>query len=121
MQDIEKIAQRLRELKQRHDMLYREMKEVDREYEELAAVLGAWMKDNGNLESMKLGGVPVRRVETVYPVIEDFEAFWEYVRENDMPFLLQRRPAATAIREAFDQGTEIPGVQLKTKEKIHVR
>lgn len=120
MNDIEKMALQLRELKQRHNALYKELKEVDRQYDELAKIIAEWMKTNGNLESMKLGGVPIRRVETQYPEIEDFDAFWNYVREHDMPYLLQRRPAVTAIREAFDQGNEIPGIELKTKEKIHV-
>ena len=57
------------------------------------------------------------------PVVEDWDAFYRYIKENDAFYLLQRRPSATAFREAFqlEGDTGIPGVTAATVIKLQDR
>lgn len=59
--------------------------------------------------------------ETVLPQVVDWDAFYEYMKEEDALHLLQRRPAAAAFRELNDSGVAIPGVDPYTQRTIGLR
>lgn len=44
------------------------------------------------------------------PHVEDWQKFYDYIRENGAFELLERRPAAVAIKERWEAGELIPGV-----------
>lgn len=56
----------------------------------------------------------VRISETVQPKVNDWSAVNDYIVENNMPYLFQRRLTATAYRELLQNGIEIPGTEPTT-------
>jgi hypothetical protein len=50
--------------------------------------------------------------------IEDFDAFWNYVRENDAPHLLHRR---VAVRAALELDEDIPGLKREEVRKLGLK
>lgn len=59
--------------------------------------------------------------ETVLPQVVDWEALYEYIRDNDAFYLLQKRPATSAFRELFQSDQPTPGVEQYTKKSISLR
>ena len=56
----------------------------------------------------------VRISEIVQPKVNDWNAVNDYIVENNMPYLFQRRLTATAYRELLQNGIEIPGTEPTT-------
>ena len=56
--------------------------------------------------------------EAVYPQVEDWDAFHQWIRDNDYMHFLEKRAAVLAYREALGQGIAVPGVLPHTKRKI---
>ncbi len=56
----------------------------------------------------------VRISETVQPKVNDWSAVNDYIVENNIPYLFQRRLTATAYRELLQNGIEIPGTEPTT-------
>lgn len=59
--------------------------------------------------------------EEVLPQVVDWEALYEYIRDNDAFYLIQKRPATSAFRELFQSGQPTPGVEKYTKKSISLR
>lgn len=59
--------------------------------------------------------------ETIVPTVNDWDAFYNFIRENDAMHLLQRRVTSTSYREYIDAGQEVPGVVPFTKRSVQVR
>lgn len=55
------------------------------------------------------------------PVLEDMDALWAYMKDNDAPHLLQRRVSSSAFRELQVAGTDVPGVSAYIQRKISLR
>ncbi len=55
------------------------------------------------------------------PTVEDWETFGQYLIDNDMLYLLQRRIAVRAFRELKAAGEEIPGTTTFPKRTISLR
>lgn len=53
--------------------------------------------------------------------VEDWAAFHAYVAKNKYFHLLQKRVSDPAIRELWDSGKKVPGVQPFTKRKLNIR
>ena len=49
--------------------------------------------------------------EELKPAVEDWDAVWAYIRENNEFDLLEKRMSRVAYRERFEQGVVIPGTQ----------
>jgi hypothetical protein len=81
------------------------------------------------LEAMDAEGViltksPVGKVtvsESVYPAVEQWDQFYEFIHENKYFHLLERRPAVLAYRELLNLGRPVPGVLPFTKRKVLFR
>ncbi len=43
--------------------------------------------------------------------VEDWDALWSYIRENDAFELLHKRLTDSAVKERWDAGEEVPGVE----------
>lgn len=59
--------------------------------------------------------------ETILPQVIDWDAFYQYMIDNDALYLLQKRPAAAAFREMNDSGQTIAGVEPYTQRTIGLR
>lgn len=56
--------------------------------------------------------------ESVYPQIQDWDVFGEFIITNRYLHLLERRPAVLAYRELLTLGRVVPGALPFTKRKL---
>ena len=57
----------------------------------------------------------------VVPTVEDWDQFFEYLKETGQFELMQKRMAATAYRELIAMGVDIPGVKSTELTRINFR
>lgn len=74
--------------------------------------------DNQQLTESKSAAGKVTLGEAVYPQVEDWDAFHQWILENHYMHFLEKRAAVLAYREALGQGIAVPGVLPFTKRKI---
>lgn len=55
------------------------------------------------------------------PMVEDWDAFHQYLIDNDALYLLQRRIASRAYKEVSNSGEIVPGVVTFSKRTISLR
>jgi hypothetical protein len=53
--------------------------------------------------------------------VEDWDAFENYIKDNDALYLLQRRLSTTAYRELLQMGEDVPGVKQTELTKLSMR
>lgn len=58
---------------------------------------------------------------TNHPNVDDWDAFAEYVVENNAVYLLQRRVSAKAVEELTAGGEAVPGVSFFVKKSLNLR
>lgn len=100
--------------------LQKQIDGLNEEYDNIELqVLG--MLDDMGLDSAKAETALATKSETSVPVAVDWDALNAYIVENNALYLLQRRPAVTALKELFDSGETIPGVELRPKTTLSLR
>lgn len=104
-------------LKQSKKALEAEVKLVDSEIERVEAELMKAMDAEGVIESKSSVG-KVTLSESVYPKVEQWDLFSQFILENKYLHLLERRPAVLAYRELLSLGKPVPGVLPFTKRKV---
>lgn len=78
--------------------------------------------DNAGTDSVSVNGLgTVYRKQEIVPTIEDYATALNYIRDNDLMFLFQRRLNATAYRELLEQGVEVEGINPTQITKIIFR
>ncbi len=95
-------------------------KELIAEWKSLEMELITRLDEQG-MEKASTGAGTASISETVLPQVVDWDAFYQYMQDNDALHLLQRRPAAAAFRELNDGGFKIPGVDPYTQRTIGLR
>ena len=58
---------------------------------------------------------------TDVPTVTDWDAVYDYIREHDAFYLLERRMSAAPFRELLGQGQQVPGTEVFSKPKISLR
>ena len=113
---------KLRTLKIKKDKLNKKLKEVDREVKETEFHMMCEMENNGTKKASCAEGT-ISITESVMPRVEDWDAFYQYIRRNNFFYMLERRPAAVAFREKLEQrnNKDIPGVVPFTIQKLSLR
>lgn len=127
------IMARLFEIRRERKQLTAREKELIEEWSALEATLIARFEEQGSVRVTSTDGT-ASLVKDVYPMVEDWDAYWEFMKENDAPHLVQRRPAAGAYREllsmklqesgiddlekAIEEGVELPEVVPGTRPII---
>ena len=112
---LKELAARRAGLKLEEKLLNQKLRETKKQLDEVEDEMLAIM---GDVERITIGDYDIRLKDKEFIEVEDFDAFWNFIKENDAPYLMQRRPSLTAIREAFMMGEDVPGVKLKTVKKI---
>lgn len=114
---IENLSARLGEIrKQRSDLatersdLYKEQLEVEHELLDMLSELG--------LDAAKTQAGHVRINENIVPKVDDWEQVYQYVVENNQPYILFKRISSAAYRELLNQGIQIPGTEPETLRTI---
>lgn len=110
----------LAELRDKKRKLEAQIKDIETEYAELEQKL----MDRLDAEGTSKGAgknASASITETVVGNLVDFEAFAEFARKKNYMHLFQRRLSDPAIRELFDKGVKIPGVEPFTKRRLNLR
>ncbi|KGQ59707.1 hypothetical protein [Gallibacterium anatis] len=102
-----------------------ELSQADAELEQRMDDIEAAMLvelDNAGTDSVSVNGLgTVYRKQEIVPTIEDYATALNYIRDNDLMFLFQRRLNATAYRELLEQGVEVEGINPTQITKIIFR
>lgn len=96
------------------------VKVIEAEIEALEEVLMARM-DKEETTKAQGGKASVSITQAVVANVEDWDAFYAYVAKNKFFHMLQKRVSDPSVREVWDSGKKIPGVQPFTKRKLNVR
>lgn len=107
--------------------LREQIRELDKELQALKAdkneleleILGDL--DSQGLQLTRGGRATVSISEQVVPVVEDWDAYYEYIQNEGALFLLERRPATAAWRELYESGELPPGTTPFTKRSLSLR
>ena len=75
------------------------------------------IKDQG-VEGLHSNGISATVSEETFGNIKDYEAFETYLKETDSLFILQRRLSQVAVRDLWNSGETIPGVEAFTKTTL---
>jgi hypothetical protein len=108
------------ELRERYRELTREVKELKEIMDSMEIQI---MNDLDSLD-LRLGRgsrASVSISETVVPTVNDWDAFYNYVRDHDAMYLFERRVAATAWREITESGETVTGTEAFTKRSLSLR
>lgn len=117
------LGQLIDDLKIRRDQirdLQKTLEAAKEEYERLEHEVMSKLNENGLTNSRSNLAIATITEQTVANVT-DWEAFMDYVFQNDARHLLQRRIASRAALEEINDNTEIPGVGLTTLTKLGLR
>ena len=107
----------LGDLRTQKKALEYEANEIGRSFELVERDIMAVMDNLGISESKSVAGkVSVR--EAVYPQVQNWDEFHQWILENGYLHFLERRAAVLAYREALGQNIPVPGVLPYTKRKI---
>lgn len=78
------------------------------------------LDDQGMLQGKTTAGTATITM-TIQPVVTDWDALHEHIKETGDFYLLQKRPAAAAFRELHQSGEKIPGMEAFEKRTISLR
>lgn len=113
---IERLGQ-LRDERKELEKQAEALKKQERELED--EVLRSFRA--GDLESVQTAHYAAGRQVAVKPSVHDWDAFYDYIWRSGDPSLLQKRPGEGAIKERWDQGEEVPGVEPFHKVSLYLR
>jgi hypothetical protein len=118
---FEEEALMLRQLKDRKELAAADLKAAEEAYKSQEQIVLEMMKEQG-VDSTRLKGIAtLTRVEQQIPVAEDWGQIYQFIEDNAMPHLLQRRLSNTAVEELEAIGTPVPGVGKFTRVSLSVR
>lgn len=111
------IMTRMFEIREEKRAWAKREKELNEEWERLEATLIGRLDEQGSLSvSSRAGSAGIS--EDDVPIIEDWDSFESYMKENDALYMLQRRIAVGAYRELVKAGQEVPGLRAVKKRSI---
>jgi hypothetical protein len=114
------IVQRMVEIRDERRKIGAVDKELIDEYKPLELELIIRLDEQG-MEKASTSHGTASITETVLPQVVDWDAFYEWIKENDAFYMLQKRPAAAAYRELQDSGEEVAGLVPYTQRSIGLR
>ena len=116
IQQLFEVRSQITEIKER------QLKDLEAQKKELEAQVFQALEDAGVVATTLKGTGSVSITEQVVPQAEDWDAFYEYVLEDKMRFMLLNKALnAPAFREALNIEGEIPGLTPFTKRTLSVR
>ena len=103
--ELSNLSKQVNELKKRKTLLEEDLIE---------------QMSNINMTKVAGGGLKAAISETVVPAVDDWEAVFNYIKENEAFYLLQKRISVTAYRELLITGESVPGAAPFTQVKVNV-
>lgn len=107
----------LREKKRKHDEA---IKELEKQMGALQQELITQMQVEG-IDASRGRKAAVSISTSVVPQVENWDAFYEFIRKRRWFHLLERRPSVSGCRELFEKNGRIPGVLPYTKTTLNLR
>ncbi len=83
-----------------------------------AAIVAALKKNE-----VTVGGGLLYKVEMTQedqPTVKDWPKFYAYIRENNAFEMLERRPGKAAIKERWEDGVNVPGIEKFPVDKLSI-
>lgn len=118
MSKLQELITQLAEEKDSLKEANRIAKELKKEHDETEAELIDHLKEIGIDKASANGFTASRGTETVASVT-DWESFYDYVRDHNAFYLLQKRVASSAYREQLQvEGVAPPGTEPMEKDKL---
>jgi hypothetical protein len=114
------MIDQLFEMREEYRRLSKEADAIKTEMEEMELELMSSL-DNIGLQMGRGSRASASVTEQVLPNVTDWDAFNQYVYENEALYLLQRRVSAPAWRELTESGDGVPGTEPFTKRSISLR
>lgn len=107
-------------LREEKRLLAVEEKRINGELTALETVIFDLMdaQDTRKAEGKKAG---ISIGEATVGNVEDWDAFWPYIVKNKYFHLVQKRVSDPGLRELWEKGKTVPGVQPFTKRTLSVR
>jgi hypothetical protein len=116
---IGEIMARMFEIRKERKEISTKDKALIKEWEGYEETLTAKMKEQGEdfvSISSTLGTATITSTDVAN--VDDWDAFYAWIKETDSFHLLQRRVASNAFRELHEAGEVVPGVRAVPKKDI---
>lgn len=119
----EQLVDALYDTKQRIAELNRQIKEIEIEKTAFEDQLIHYKMENPTCKKIGTDKATVTFGEDTYYSInpENDAEFFQFVKDMDAFYFLQRRLNSAAIKESLSQGLQIPGISAFAKVKIGIR
>jgi hypothetical protein len=115
--DLIEQAHQLREVIRGDERKINALKE---DFKELSSQIIVQMDEQG---AKRIGGLSanVSISEQDVPTVKDWDAVYDYIKNENAFYLLQKRMSAAAFRELLNLGHEVPGVEIYKDRKLNLR
>ena len=118
--DIGKLTDRLFDLKEEKADTNAKLKELNGDIREVEIELLNEMHNQGLYKAGGArGGVYISR--QVVPKVENWDEFYDYIREHDYLHMLERRVSRKAYQEQYEEGQDVPGVAPVVFDELRTR
>jgi len=111
---------RLHALREEKRLLEDQIKDINKRMDDLENMLMLEMQTQG-VEKLTSKRATVYVSTSIKPQIQDWDAFVEYMAENRLFHLIERRPSSSGCRELFEKQGVIPGIVPFTLRKLGIR
>lgn len=114
------IINRLLDIREQRREIAAKDKTLKEEADALEEALLVKMREQGSTRVSNKRGTAIIS-ETIVPSVDDWDAVFAYIKDNDAMYLMTKKLASAAFRELIESGQEIPGVRPVTKVDINLR
>jgi hypothetical protein len=98
-----------------------EIKRLDANLKLMETALKQAMLDQGITEAKGVYGKAKYDEKVLYPQVDDWNMFHEYIKENNMFDLLHKRISLTNYRQLVEAGMAVPGVVPNYVSEVNLR
>lgn len=118
--DVGKLTDQLFDLKERKAELNADLKVVNEDIRRVEVELLNEMQTQGLYKAgNSRGGVYISR--QVVPKVENWDEFYDYIRDYDYLHMLERRVSRKAFQEQYEEGQDVPGVAPVVFDELRTR
>jgi hypothetical protein len=114
------LAQLAHDVREEKRELDRQSKECGARLDELKSLIYAKLDEQG-VDRTSVNGITLSKSDTQVPNVTDWDALNQFILEQGMLVLLQRRVSSAAWKELLELGTEVPGIESFTKRDVNIR
>ena len=118
--NLGELADYMKELKDLKGIINAQEKQVNSKISDLEDQIKERMNTLGT-DIIRGVNATVSMSKAEVPSVENWEAFYDYIIENNAPYLLQRRPSVSPIREIWNSGREIEGLDKVTTTTLNFK